>query len=134
GKKYVRGGFRTHVARGTVVQETQTTRLSMNRWFTTKQAQTSISVRLICYKGKKTDVKWVDEDPLHFETLCSFSASIPASALIPGSRLGAIKPCWSCNFDAVVSFGTTEFKCKIEWKDSQGITQSGVAVPVWNEG
>ncbi|KAG8917971.1 hypothetical protein FRC02_002738, partial [Tulasnella sp. 418] len=59
--------------------------------------------------------------PVNFEQLCSFAAKIPKAALIEEKRAGAKggASCWRCYFDAVVSFGTTEFKCHIEWKDRQ---------------
>ncbi|KAG8919318.1 hypothetical protein FRC02_001749 [Tulasnella sp. 418] len=134
GWKFVKGGFHSHVKRGTVVQETQTTRLQYSQYFTTRQENTSVLVNLVCYKGGLTDIDWVDEDPLNFETLCFFTASIPASVLTQGTKADRSGFCWECKYDAVVSFGTTEFKCRVEWKDAQGRTQSGVATPVWNEG
>ncbi|KAG8939857.1 hypothetical protein FRC03_005945, partial [Tulasnella sp. 419] len=119
GWKFVKGGFHSHVKRGTVVQETQTTRLQYSQYFTTRQENTSVLVNLVCYKGGLTDIDWVDEDPLNFETLCFFTASIPASVLTQGTKADGSGFCWECKYDAVVSFGTTEFKCRVEWKDAQ---------------
>ncbi|KAG8918710.1 hypothetical protein FRC02_002157, partial [Tulasnella sp. 418] len=121
GRKFVDGGFHAHVTRGTAVQETQTTRFPLNLWLPNKQKKTLVTLELICYKGDLTDISWTDQDPYKFEELCSFTARIPQSALIPEPRPGTRSVCWLCAFDAVVSFGTTEFKCHIEWKDRQGV-------------
>ncbi|KAG8959832.1 hypothetical protein FRC03_007436 [Tulasnella sp. 419] len=121
GKSYVQGGFYAHVKKGVSVQETQVTRISLDKYVATK-TRTEAQLDLIRYVGDDPDIHWVDEDPLNFEQVCVFSARIPANALIPESNVGTTNhgnACWRVTYDAVVSFGTTEFKCYIEWKDRQ---------------
>ncbi|KAG8924410.1 hypothetical protein FRC02_010454 [Tulasnella sp. 418] len=38
------------------------------------------------------------------------------------------------NFYIAVSFGATEFKCSIEWKDEMGVPQRRAITPIWNGG
>ncbi|KAG8914071.1 hypothetical protein FRC02_005136 [Tulasnella sp. 418] len=79
-----------------------------------------------------------------FQELCWFKAVIPETSLIrmsPGGKKrrkkllqsNNAKDYYVSNFQVVVSFGETEFKCYIEWKDEKGRTQTGPISPIWND-
>ncbi|KAG8922303.1 hypothetical protein FRC02_011956 [Tulasnella sp. 418] len=140
GRKYVHGGFRVHLKKGTVVEENNLTRIPFTESLLSSRL-VSVEMRLVCYRGDKLDIEFVDEDDIAlFRQLCTFKATIPETALILRERESSaegdpdITHYWDCSFDVSVSFGTTEFKCFIEWKDERGNRHRGDATAVWNEG
>ncbi|KAG8922845.1 hypothetical protein FRC02_011562 [Tulasnella sp. 418] len=95
-----------------------------------------------------------------FQELCWLKAVIPEISLVRRAQrvkrknklLRSTQHYYISNFDIVVSFGATEFKCYVEWKDKkvfepscaneinslstlsmQGKTQQGPVTPVWND-
>ncbi|KAG8955790.1 hypothetical protein FRC03_011053 [Tulasnella sp. 419] len=119
GQRYVSGGFQSYIKQGSIVQESQTTRIPSEKYVTTK-AKTEAQLELICYLGQKLDISWVDEDPLHFQHAYTIKAEFPVEALVPVDTNARKNAIWKVTYDAVFSFGTTELECYVEWKDRKG--------------
>ncbi|KAG8927204.1 hypothetical protein FRC02_008401 [Tulasnella sp. 418] len=76
------------------------------------------------------------EPPEQFQELCWFKV------VIPESWYEKIKPRlkdmvfgrhhYVSYFDVLASFGSTEFRCYIEWKDETGESQRRAITPIWN--
>ncbi|KAG8958550.1 hypothetical protein FRC03_009023, partial [Tulasnella sp. 419] len=139
GKQCIEGGFRVTLKKGTVVHETELTRFPFWHSQPTQTAAT-LQIALECYRGDVSDLKFRDEDregpPDQFEELCRVNAVIPESSYERRrSRVeGKAGKYYVSNFEVVVSFGATEHKCYIEWKDEKGNIQRGPVTPIWNDG
>ncbi|KAG8944822.1 hypothetical protein FRC03_001909 [Tulasnella sp. 419] len=138
GQRFLEGGFFVTLKKGTVVRETELTRFPF--WHSQSERKVTIlNLALECYRGDVLDIEFRDEDSEdQFHELCWFKATIPETFLV---RTAKKKRAWPrsteyyyvSNFHIVVSFGATEFKCYIEWKDQTGKTQRGPITPVWND-
>ncbi|KAG8941894.1 hypothetical protein FRC03_003879, partial [Tulasnella sp. 419] len=138
GRQYIEGGFFVAVKKGTVIQETELTRFPSSYSQPNRTAAT-LDIRLECYQGDVTDIKFRDEDSEErFKELCSFKAVIPETALVRGTKK---KRSWRqppeyyyvSNLQIAVTFGATEFECYVEWKDKKGVTQRELVIPIWND-
>jgi hypothetical protein len=52
-----------------------------------------------------------------FGRLCRIKATIPESCLKRHVTTQG-RAYWDCEFDVVVTFGTTEFQCHVEWLEN----------------
>ncbi|KAG8957671.1 hypothetical protein FRC03_009916 [Tulasnella sp. 419] len=159
GKQLIEGGFFATLKKGTVVEETELTRFPFWHSQSTRTA-TTLEISLECYQGNLLDIKFRDEDKEgacafdsarlemthttrqdQFQEVCWFKATISENALVPipqtASKRNALsRPTqhyYVSNFHIVLSFGATEFKCHIEWKDENGAIQRGPVTPIWHD-
>jgi len=123
------------------VKETEVYRRRLCGEYEKREAQKDVTI-LQCYKGEQEKIQWVDEDPgefkIHsgsllsqascqfvggFRMLCTFEALLPPDAMVKQkSRQG--NEYWAVPYDVVISFGTTEFKCYMEWTNLQVINHT----------
>ncbi|PPQ92722.1 LOW QUALITY PROTEIN: hypothetical protein CVT25_013908 [Psilocybe cyanescens] len=87
-----------------------------------------------CYRGTKSNPRWVDEDPDVYSTLCLATADTPKLPMRTHFRGNSESVYYQVLYDIILSFGLTELKAQIAWKDSNGIEQSSPAEIVYDPG
>ncbi|KAG8921031.1 hypothetical protein FRC02_000483 [Tulasnella sp. 418] len=154
GKQFIEGGFFVTLKKDTVVHETELARFPFWHNQPTQTAAT-LEIVLQCYRGDVPDIKFMDEDHAgergqhrnsttphmepsdQFQELCWFKAVIAETSLARRKakvkNKASEKYYYVTNFNIVVSFGATEFKCFIEWKDDKGKTRTEPIIPIWND-
>ncbi|KAG8955791.1 hypothetical protein FRC03_011054 [Tulasnella sp. 419] len=61
GREYVSGGFAIHLVKGTVVNEKDTKRISLNKTMGERRSH-AVRIELLCYQGDSRDVEFFDEE------------------------------------------------------------------------
>lgn len=116
GEKRLNGYFDIILAKNTQVSETREFRRSYSQDSTDPSYFYNTSVTLQCYRGQGTP-GWLDVDPSMYSTLCIVEADVSrlSSSLTPRRKAG--RRYYILNFDVVLSFGLTELKAQICWKE-----------------
>ncbi|KAF9465198.1 hypothetical protein BDZ94DRAFT_415086 [Collybia nuda] len=109
------------------VSETKEFRHPYQRFAQEKNALSSMSAVIQCYRGPGTP-RWTDVNSNLYSTLCHIEAdtSILASRLKPQPRRKGRQTYYRIEYDIILSFGLTELKAQICWKES-GIEKRGPA-------
>jgi len=112
GRKMLRGGFGTILARGTTVREDKEYRRELSQEITST-GTVEASCVVYQYQGTEDSPKWFDlvHDKDMFSILCKIEATIPK--LPRGYRVGD-----SFNFFIAMKFGGTEMRAQICWLDN----------------
>ncbi|KAG8952709.1 hypothetical protein FRC03_012018 [Tulasnella sp. 419] len=125
GVVFLAESFAQLLNKGTVVKETELTRVPLRRHAIVRRSQ-EVELELRCYQGDKPDIEFLDEDDNDtFSGLCSLKATIPESCLVQQDVEGGIplsflpSHYYACKFDVVVTFGETELKGYLEWTDDK---------------
>ncbi|KAF7310179.1 hypothetical protein MIND_00391500 [Mycena indigotica] len=117
GRLSIGGQFRVILARGTSVRETQEFRGAFSRLATEVSHLTSIEVDLLRYQGKNSKPRWRDVEPEKYQTMCGIHAHTHQAAQSLRPQFGPRGMYYRFSFEVVFSFGTTELKAQIAWKE-----------------
>jgi len=92
-----------------------------------------ISTEIICYRGAATNPMWLDTDSEMYSTLCIVEADTShISRALPLERgTKHLQPFYKLNYDVILSFGLTELKAQICWKE-RGVEKRSPAKIVYD--
>ncbi|KII95456.1 hypothetical protein PLICRDRAFT_170106 [Plicaturopsis crispa FD-325 SS-3] len=118
GRWMLPNSFSTILAKGTRVSETKEFRRSFVRTPRSADAAVEISLDLLSYEGRQSEVKWTDAEPNKFPVLCTVEADTRrmARSLQPSRAANGITY-YTQEFDVILLFGLTEMKAQISWKE-----------------
>jgi len=130
GYSYVPGGWECLVQKGDLISVGETYR-SDSGFNRRSQEAVSFTKTLERYSGTMRDVTFRDmDDEAYFGDVCTFKATLPGSAAtLHNGRDGEY---WRTEFCAVLTFGTTELQCFVEWEE-EGTTRRAEATSVWED-
>ncbi|KAJ7073103.1 hypothetical protein C8F01DRAFT_268957 [Mycena amicta] len=126
GKPCIAGGFSSILPRGQSVSETEEFRSTFCIRETTLPALWTINVDILRYQGTYQDPQWLDVDSENYSTLCTVHAETFTLAQTLRPLFGTKGVYYQLDFDVVLSFGKTELKAQIAWKQN-GLEKRGPA-------
>ncbi|KZV77357.1 hypothetical protein PENSPDRAFT_679530 [Peniophora sp. CONT] len=130
GELWLPGAFSEILKQGTVVSETKEFRkdMSMQR-LARSDEQWKTSVDIIAYRGPDPPL-FMDEEPANFSTLCEIEANLKKA---PRTECeGPLGKYFVIEAAIVLSFGLTEFKAELAWKDKSGVERRSPAKVVYD--
>ncbi|PBK62372.1 hypothetical protein ARMSODRAFT_604136 [Armillaria solidipes] len=109
--------FDAILPKGILVSETTEFRRTYHLYSETLEDLTSISDDIICYRGLKTDPRWMDADEAMYEVLCTVTANTQQATktLKPQHRPDG-RTFYKLDYDVVLLFGLTELQAYVSWK------------------
>lgn len=116
GKKCVKGYFHVILRKNTKVSETTEFRRSFFHHSLTKSAFESYTISLTCYRGTNSTSCWKDVDNENYTRLCKIVADLSSMPLIARENLAG-ETYYKAIYAIVVSFGLTELKAQVAWRD-----------------
>ncbi|SJL14053.1 uncharacterized protein ARMOST_17506 [Armillaria ostoyae] len=110
--------FDAILPKGILVSETTEFRRTYHLYSETLEDLTSISDDIICYRGLKTDPRWMDTDEAMYNVLCTVTANTQQATktLKPQYRPGDGRTFYKLDYDVVLLFGLTELQAYVSWK------------------
>ncbi|KAH9485830.1 Heat shock 70 kDa protein 12A [Psilocybe cubensis] len=115
----------------TKVSETEEYRHSYVRNSKNSSAFQILDEEIMCYQGTKSNPRWTDEETDMYRVLCHVTAdtsNVPLRQYV-NSKTGI--PYYRIEFEIVLSFGLTELKAQVAWKEN-GIERRGPAEVVYD--
>ncbi|TFK63659.1 hypothetical protein BDN72DRAFT_963759 [Pluteus cervinus] len=118
GRVCIPGAFTIILPKETKVKEQQEFRYSYH--VELAQSDNKLIHRdLLCYRGLMNNPKWIDEDPDHFEILCTLEADLSAMVESHKSIKGPENvPYYVLEYDIVILFGLTELAAQVAWEEN----------------
>ncbi|KAK0471607.1 hypothetical protein IW261DRAFT_1405758 [Armillaria novae-zelandiae] len=99
-----------------LVSETTEFRHTYHVYSETLEDLTSISDDIICYRGSKTDPRWMDTDEAMYKVLCTITANTQQAAKTIKPQIGPGKRTfYQLDYDVVLLFGLTELQAYVSW-------------------
>ncbi|KAG8909730.1 hypothetical protein FRC01_006753 [Tulasnella sp. 417] len=131
GEVTVQGGFNTLVQKGQLVKVDSVYRQSVTTVNAFQKPEIhSWEEHLIRYSGSIEDIAFVDMDPYAFDVVGWFECDMPAAAMT--RRRGKNGTYWRPEWTVVITLGTVEIKCHIEWVEN-GVTKRNPVHRIWED-
>ncbi|KAI0750429.1 hypothetical protein C8Q74DRAFT_1394251 [Fomes fomentarius] len=115
GRVMLRNGFATLLKKGTCVRDGEELINSDSCCHEARQSNTlnSITLDILCYRGRESEPQWVDKEPELFPQLCTIYAD--TSQVVRDPRIGPSGVYYVQEFDIVLIGGMTELKAQLRW-------------------
>ncbi|TFK72406.1 hypothetical protein BDN72DRAFT_957282 [Pluteus cervinus] len=131
GRICIPGLFTTILPKDTKVKEQQEFRYSYHVELE-ESDEKLIHREIICYRGSRNTPKWVDEDPDHFETICTLEADLTNMIKDHPPVKGPDDTYYyTFDYDIIILFGMTELVAQIAWEE-KGEEKRGPVRIVYN--
>ncbi|KIO27478.1 hypothetical protein M407DRAFT_23293 [Tulasnella calospora MUT 4182] len=116
GRVTVPGGFRPLVRKGELVKVESVYRESVTSQACQIPEIHSWEQYLVRYSGSIEDITFMDMDPSAFDIIGWFECEMPATAMT--RRRGKHGTYWQPQWEVVITLGTVEIKCHVEWNEN----------------
>ncbi|PPQ88112.1 LOW QUALITY PROTEIN: hypothetical protein CVT25_014697, partial [Psilocybe cyanescens] len=118
GRTLISGAYDVILPKNIKVSEVEEYRDSYCRQSEDTSKLQSVTSKIRCYRGTKSNPRWVDEDPDIYSTLCLVTADTPKLPMRTYFRGNSESVYYQVLYDIILSFGLTELKAQIVLKDS----------------
>ncbi|TFK64296.1 hypothetical protein BDN72DRAFT_802291 [Pluteus cervinus] len=118
GEMCLPGAFDVILPKDTRVTEKQEFQEGYKFQGRSKDSSEHIQTGVLCYRGPRDTIEWIDEDEGNFEVMCSIEAdtSLASRALVP-RRTSDGRTFYELDFKIILLFGLTEFKAQLCWEE-----------------
>ncbi|PPQ91259.1 hypothetical protein CVT25_006376 [Psilocybe cyanescens] len=112
------GGFDVILPKNTKVSEVQEFRQSYCRVAKAREVFQTVDLVIRCYRGTQSEPQWMDIDRNMYSNLCTVTADT-SQMHIPVRHLKDRRTTfYRIEYDVILSFGLTELKAQLAWKEN----------------
>ncbi|TFK63664.1 hypothetical protein BDN72DRAFT_847372 [Pluteus cervinus] len=124
GEERIEGAFDIILPKNSTVNEAKEFHRPYFQLHSDTAALQSVSEKIYRYRGTVDLPKWMDQDPDNFEVMCTIEADASAASTRLRGKDG--QTYFRSDINIVLSFGLTEFKAQVSWKEN-GVEKRGPA-------
>ncbi|KIP03242.1 hypothetical protein PHLGIDRAFT_130274 [Phlebiopsis gigantea 11061_1 CR5-6] len=130
GRLYIPDGFHSYIEKGSKIRDNEEINHNFYREAMYPTSLNCIETSITCYRGDLKSLRWKDEDPMNFASLCTIRAD--TSGTKPERKEGSSGSYYTQHYDIVILCGLTELKAQIRWCEN-GVEKYGEAQVIYDD-